>query len=87
MFSRPTSIFIGFDVAFMYSKTTLESSSRTNILFKAVLTGYHIDHVITITMKDASRVISSIGDTVCKITHDMNSFTDLYCSKRKGYRK
>ena len=67
MLFRPTSIFVGFDVAFMSSKMTLEISSRTNILFKAVLTGYQIDNVITITMKDPSRIISSIGDTACKI--------------------
>ena len=67
VFNCPIYIFIGFDVAFMYSKTTLEISSRTNILFKTVLTGYQINHIITITMKDPSRVISSIGDTACKI--------------------
>ena len=51
----------------MYSKTTLESSSRTNILFKAALTGYQKDNAIIITIKDPSRIISSIGDTACKI--------------------
>ena len=66
VFCCPTSIFVGFDVAFMYSKTTLEISSRTNILFKAALTGYQIDNAITITMKDPSRIISSIGDIVIK---------------------
>ena len=67
MLCRPTSIFVGFDIAFMYSKTTLEISSRTNILFQAVLTGYQIDNVITITMKDPPRIISTIGDTACEI--------------------
>ena len=37
---RPTSIYVGFDVVFMYSTTTLKISGRTNILFKLVLTGY-----------------------------------------------
>ena len=63
---RPTTIFVGFDVTFMYSKATLEISSRTNILFKAVLTDYQIDNVTTITMKDPSHIISSTGDTACK---------------------
>ena len=52
MLCRLTSIFVGFDMAFIYSKTTIEISSRTNILFQAVLTGYQIDNAITITMKD-----------------------------------
>ena len=67
MLCHPTSIFVGFDIAFMYSKTILEISSRTNILLQAVLTGYQVDNVITITMKDASIIISSIGDTSCEI--------------------
>ena len=67
MLCRPTSIFVGFDMAFIYSKTTLEISSRTNILFQAVLTGYQIDNAITITMKDAPHIISFIGDTACEI--------------------
>ena len=62
-----THIFVGLDMTFMYSKTILEISSRTNILFKTVLTGYQIDNVITITMKDPPCVISSIGDTACEI--------------------
>ena len=52
MLYRPTSIFVGFDIVFLYSKTTLEISSRTNILFQVVLAGNQIDNVITITMKD-----------------------------------
>ena len=52
MLCRPTSICVGFYIAFMYSKSTLEISCRTNILFHAVLTGYQIDIIITITMKD-----------------------------------
>ena len=67
MLCRLTSIFVGFDMAFIYSKTTIEISSRTNILFQAVLTGYQIDNAITITMKDPPRIISSIGDTACEI--------------------
>ena len=67
MLCRPTSIFVGFDIAFMYSKTILEISSRTNILLQAVLTGYQVDNVIAITMKDPPRIISSIGDTACEI--------------------
>ena len=67
MLCRPTSIFVGFDITFMYSKTVLEISSRTNILLQAVLTGCQVDNVITITMKDAPRIISSIGDTACEI--------------------
>ena len=59
MFRRPTSTFVGFDVTFMYFKTTFEISSRIKILFKAVFRGYQIDKVITITMKDPS--------TACKI--------------------
>ena len=51
----------------MYSKTVFEISSRTNILLQAVLTGCQVDNVITITMKDAPRIISSIGDTACEI--------------------
>ena len=45
----------------------LEISSRTNTLFKAVFTGYQIDNVNTITMKDNPCIISSIGDTACEI--------------------
>ena len=67
MLCRPTYIFVGFDIGFMYSKTTLEISSRTNILFKAVLTVYQIDNIITITMKELYRIISSIGNTACEI--------------------
>ena len=67
MLCCPKSIFVGFDIAFMFSKTTLEISSRTNILFLAVLTGYQIDNVITITMKDTPTIISSIGDTACEL--------------------
>ena len=67
MLCRPTSIFAGLDIALMCSKTILEISSRINILFKTVLTGYQIDNVITITMKDPPCVISSIGDTACEI--------------------
>ena len=52
MLCCPTSICVGFDIAFMYSKTILEISSRTNILLQAVLTGYQVDNVITVTMKD-----------------------------------
>ena len=52
MLYRPTSIFVGFDIVFLYSKTTLEISSRTNILFQVVLAGNQKDNVITITMKD-----------------------------------
>ena len=59
--------FVGFDIAFMYSKMILQISSRTNILLQAVLTGYQVDHVIAITMKDPPRIISSIGDTACEI--------------------
>ena len=67
MLCRPTSIFVGFDMAFIYSKTTLEISSRTNILFQAVLTGYQIDNAIKITMKDPPGIISSISGTACEI--------------------
>ena len=38
--------FVGFDIAFMYSKMILQISSRTNILLQAVLTGYQVDNVI-----------------------------------------
>ena len=51
----------------MYSKTILEIRSRTKILFKAVPTGYQIDNVNTIKMKDAACIISSTGDTACEI--------------------
>ena len=67
MLCPPTSIFVDFDIAFMYSKTDLEISSRTNILLQAVLTSYQVDNVITSTMKDTPRIISSIGDTACEI--------------------
>ena len=67
MLCHPTSIFVGFDIAFMYSKTTHEIISRTNILLQVVLAGYQVDNVITITMKDPPHIISSIGDTACEI--------------------
>ena len=67
MLCRPTSIFVGFDIAFMYSKTILEISRRTNILLQAVLTGYRVDNVITTTMKDPLHIISSVGDSACEI--------------------
>ena len=67
MLCRPTSIIVGFDIAFMYSKTILEISCRTNILLQTVLTGYQVDNVITITMKDPPYIISSISDTACEI--------------------
>ena len=66
MLCRPISIFVGFEIAFMYSKTILELSSRITILLQAVLTVYLVDNVI-ITMKDTPRIISSIGDTACEI--------------------
>ena len=52
MLCRPTSIFVCFDIAFMYCKTTLEISSKTNILFQGVYTGCQIDNIITITKED-----------------------------------
>ena len=67
MLCIPRSIFVCFDIAFIYSKTTLEISNKTNILFQAVLTGYRIDNVITITLKDLPRIMSSIGNTACQI--------------------
>ena len=67
MVCSPTPNFVGLDIAFMYSKMMLEISSRTNILSKAFYTGYQIDNVITITMKDNSCIISSIVDTACEI--------------------
>ena len=67
MLCSPTSKFFDLDIALMYSKTIFEISSRTNTLFKAVLTNYQLDNVITITMKDPPCIISSIGDTVCEI--------------------
>ena len=67
MLCCPTSIFVGVDITFMYSKKILEISRRTNILFKTVLTGYQIDNVITIKMKDPPCIISSTGDTACEI--------------------
>ena len=63
----PTSIFIGLDIAFMHSKTILEISNWTNILPKVFLTGYQIDNIITIIMKDSPYIISSIGETACEI--------------------
>ena len=67
MLFHPTSIFVGLDIPFMYSKTILKISSRTNILFKTVLTGYQIDNVITITMKDPRGKTYSICDTACEV--------------------
>ena len=67
MVCSPTPIFVGLDIAFMYSKMILEISSKTNILFKAFYTGYQIDNVITITMKDNPCIIYSIGETACEI--------------------
>ena len=67
MLCRSISIFIGFDISFMYSKTILEISSRTNILSREVLTGYQVDNVITIKMKDPPSITSSIGDTLSQI--------------------
>ena len=66
MLCRPTSIFVGFDIAFMYSKTILEISSRTNILLWADFTGYQVGNVIAATLKDPPRIISSIDDTACE---------------------
>ena len=62
-----TSVFVGLDIAFMYSKSMLEISRRTNIFFKVVITGYQIDIITTITMNEPLCIISSIGDTVCEI--------------------
>ena len=67
MLCHSTYIFLCFDIAFMYSKTTLEISSRTNIMFQAALTCYQIDNVIIVTMKDPPPIISSIGDIACQI--------------------
>ena len=67
MLCHPTSIFVGFDIAFMYYETILEISSRTKILLQAVLTGYRVDNVTTITMKDPFHIISSIGESACEI--------------------
>ena len=67
MLCRPTSIFVGFNTAFMSSKTALEINSRTNILFQAAFTSCEIDNVIAVTVKDPPRIISSIGDTACEI--------------------
>ena len=67
MLSHPTSFFAGLDIAFMYSKSMLEISRRTNIFFKVVITGYQIDIITTITMNEPLCIISSIGDTVCEI--------------------
>ena len=68
MLFHPTSILVGLDIAFVYSKMNIKISSRTNILFQAVLTSYQIDNIIKITMKDPPRIISSIGDTACVFT-------------------
>ena len=51
----------------MYSKMILEINNRTKVLFKAVLTGYQIDNVNTVTIKDSPHIISSLGDTACEI--------------------
>ena len=67
MLCRLTSIFVGFDISSMYSKMILEISSRTNILLREVLTGYQVDNLITIKMKDPPSITSSIGDTPCEI--------------------
>ena len=67
MLCSPISIFFCLDIAFMYSKTIFEISSRDNVFFKAVLTGYQIDNVNMITMKCTPCIISSIGDTACEI--------------------
>ena len=67
MLCRPTSIFLGFDIDCMYSKTILEVTSRTNIFLQVVPKGYQVDNVITITMKDSPCIISSTGDTACEI--------------------
>ena len=58
----------------MYSKMSLEISSRIKILFQAVLTGYQIDNVGTITINDPPRLISSIGDTGCEIIRTYSLF-------------
>ena len=65
MLCRSTYVFLRFDIAFMYSKTTLEISSRTNIMFQAALTCYETDNVTIVTMKDPPPIISSIGDIAC----------------------
>ena len=52
---------------FYVSKTVLEIISRTNILLKAVRTGYQWDNVIKITTKDTPCIISSISETSCEI--------------------
>ena len=67
MLSHPTSVFAGLDIAFMYSKSMLEISRRTNIFFTIVITIYQIDKITTITMNEPLCIISSIGDTVCEI--------------------
>ena len=48
-----TSIFVILDIPFYVFKTILEFSSRTNVLFKTVLTGYRTDNINTIKMKDS----------------------------------
>ena len=65
MLCRSTYVFLRFDIAFKYSKTTLEISSRTNIMFQAALTCYEKDNVTIVTMKDPPPIISSIGDIAC----------------------
>lgn len=63
----PIPNFAGLDIAFMYSKSMLEISRRTNIFFTIVITSYQIDKITTITMNEPLCIISSIGDTVCEI--------------------
>ena len=63
MLFHPTSIFVGLDIALCI----LKISSRTNILFKTVLTTNQLDNVITITMKDPYCIIYSICDTAYEI--------------------
>ena len=67
MLCSPKSIFVGLGITLMYFETILEISSRTKILFNAVLTGYQKDNVNTITMKDTPCKISSVCDTACEI--------------------
>ena len=63
----PTFIIVGLDITFMYSITILKNSGQTNIFFKAIFTVNQIDNTNTITMKDTTCMISSIGDTACEI--------------------
>ena len=51
-------IFVGLIIAFVYFKV----NSRTNILFKTVLTGYQEDEVIAITMEKTPCVTFFVGD-------------------------